>query len=60
MDKNIEEPLNPDDFIGFFIDKICPECGAQLLTNRIGDEWCSYYECDYGCVDFYNQLGINY
>lgn len=28
--------------------KKCPECGATLLKNLEGDEWCSLVTCDFG------------
>ena len=28
--------------------KKCPKCGATLLKNLEGDEWCSLVTCDYG------------
>lgn len=37
-----------DYLIGNFIDKKCPECGAQLLGNKRGEEWCSDLDCDFG------------
>ena len=47
--------INPDDLIGDWIDK---KCGAQMLGNKVGDEWCSFSECDYGCEDIYKELGL--
>lgn len=29
-------------FTGHFIGKKCPKCGATLLGNKHGDEWCSF------------------
>ena len=28
--------------------KKCPKCGATLLKNLEGDEWCSLVTCDFG------------
>jgi hypothetical protein len=39
------------DTVGNFIDKKCPKCGASLLGNKIGDEWCSNVSCDFGVGD---------
>lgn len=36
-----------DDLIGDRIDERCPKCGADLLTNKVGDKWCSLVGCDY-------------
>ena len=32
---------------GEFCHKRCPECGAMLLKNERGDEWCSRLGCEY-------------
>ena len=48
----------PEDYIGDFIDKKCPKCGAQMLGNKKDDEWCSYVGCDYGCEESYKSLGL--
>ena len=50
--------INPDELIGDWIDKKCPKCGARMLGNKVGDEWCSFSECDYGCEDVYKELGL--
>jgi len=50
--------INPDELIGDWIDKKCPKCGARMLGNKAGDEWCSFSECDYGCEDVYKELGL--
>lgn len=50
--------INLADLLGDFIDKDCPKCGAQMLGNNVGDEWCSFTECDYGCEDAYKALGL--
>jgi len=52
--------MNPEDFIGDWIDKKCPKCNAQLLGNKVGDEWCSHVECNYGCEDMYKELDIQH
>lgn len=33
---------------GKLCEKKCPKCGSSLLRNKIGDEWCSFVECDFG------------
>lgn len=48
--------INPYERIGYWIEKKCPKCGAQMLGNKVGDEWCSFSECDYGCEDIYREL----
>jgi len=50
--------INPDDYIGDFIDKKCPKCGATLLGNKAKEEWCSFVDCDFGCEDAYKELGL--
>ena len=32
---------------GEFCNKRCPKCGAMLLKNERGDEWCSRPGCEY-------------
>lgn len=32
---------------GEFCNKRCPKCGATLLKNERGDEWCSFPGCEY-------------
>jgi len=32
---------------GEFCNKRCPKCGATLLKNERGDEWCSSPGCEY-------------
>ena len=32
---------------GEFCNKRCPKCGAMLLKNERGDEWCSSPGCEY-------------
>ena len=32
---------------GEFCNKRCPKCGAMLLKNERGDEWCSRPGCGY-------------
>lgn len=34
--------------VGDWIDEYCPKCGAQMLGNKIGNEWCSSVVCNYG------------
>lgn len=39
MNSEISEK-DPQDWIGNFIEEKCPECGAQLLGNKIGQrQW---------------------
>jgi len=42
----VQEKL-PDELLGVITDKKCPKCGANLLKNLKGDEWCSFVECTY-------------
>lgn len=39
--------------VGDWIDEYCPKCGAQMLGNKIGNEWCSSVVCNYGvpCIN---------
>ena len=48
--------INEQDYIGEFSDKKCPKCGASLLINKLGDLWCSFPECDYGCEEVMEYL----
>jgi len=34
-------------YAGNSLHKSCPNCGASLLGNQIGDEWCSCVDCSY-------------
>ena len=34
--------------IGHESDKRCPKCGATLLVNDFGQEWCTLVRCNYG------------
>lgn len=49
--------MKDDELTGEYIDKNCPKCGATLLGNKVGDEWCSFIggrnvkACDFG-LDF--------
>lgn len=44
-----EQALSGDtEPVGDWIDEYCPKCGAQMLGNKIGNEWCSSVICNYG------------
>lgn len=34
-------------YVGRRVDRYCPQCGAQLLGNPLGDTWCSIVACHY-------------
>lgn len=34
-------------YAGELINLWCPECGAKLMGNAIGDQWCSVVDCVY-------------
>ncbi|MHA1840452.1 MAG: hypothetical protein ACTSYW_00610 [Candidatus Heimdallarchaeota archaeon] len=44
---NIVQEKLPDELVGEMTDKKCPKCGANLLKNLKGDEWCSFVECSF-------------
>lgn len=50
--------INPDELIGDWIDKKCPKCGARMLGNKLGHEWCSFTQCNFGCEDALKELGL--
>ena len=51
--------INPDDLLGKPVDNICPKCGNNgMFYNKVGDEWCAYTECDFGCEELYKKLDL--
>jgi hypothetical protein len=43
--KEVRETMTKQE--GEFCNKRCPKCGAMLLKNERGDEWCSRLGCEY-------------
>lgn len=39
-----------DNLTGSWSGKQCPRCGAGTLSNKNGDEWCSFVECTWGLI----------
>ena len=50
--------IDIDKFIGNLTNEKCPKCGSLLLSSKSGETWCENPSCDYGCEEFYKELGL--